>query len=97
MLEVWDYINSIATNHLAIFTSARLAPGVADFGSADVVFLSVPGSCSGGALGIPFSVPASCSATALGIPVFVPCSSDPSHLPDRTAGMSTINTSGCKM
>ena len=87
MLGIWDFINSSVSKQFSIFTASRIVPDVAGFESADVVFLSVPGSCSACALGIPVSVPESCSACAgafflsvpgscsdgaLGIPVSVP-------------------------
>ena len=70
----------------SIFTVSQISPGVADFGSAAAYYLSVLGSCSACALGIPvfvlgscsdgvlgvaFSVPESCSDGVLGIPVSV--------------------------
>jgi len=76
-------------------TAALIVPDVAGFESADVVFLSVPGSCSACALGIPVSVEESCSASAgafflsvpgscsdgvLGIPASVPESCSASAL-----------------
>jgi len=56
----------------SIFISHQISPGVADFGSADACYLSVPGPCFACALGILVSVPESCSACGLGIPVSVP-------------------------
>ena len=64
MHGVWDFINSSVSKQFSIFTGAWIAPDVAGFESADVVFLSVPGSCSACALGIPVSVPEWCSACA---------------------------------
>ncbi len=80
MLGVWDFINSSAPKQLSILTGDWIAPGVADFESADAFFLSVPGSCSDGALGIPASVPGSCSDGVLGIPASVPESCSASAL-----------------
>ena len=80
MLGVWDFINFSTSKQLSIFICALISPGVVDFGSAAAFFLSVPGSCSDCALGIPASVPGSCSGGALGIPVSVPESCSASAL-----------------
>jgi hypothetical protein len=56
----------------SIFTVSQIAPGVADFESAAVYYLFVPGPCSACALGIPVFVLGSCSDGVPEVAVSVP-------------------------